>query len=517
MNKYSSHIGALIVSLFLAGCTSDEHEETINNSKRQPITFDASQESDANSSRTAISPTDKSIIIWQPNDQISIFDGSSNNVFTLEGNGGSSKGTFSGIANTADTYTAVYPYKEDMVLNSDRSVANVSLPATQTATANGFDPKAVLMIAETSNTTLQFKNAVSYIAVTPQFACTKIILSAVNELVPLAGTGTLKYNNGTPTIAFTSNKAYSIKLEGNITAGNTYYIVVPAVTLTAGWRISFTASNGNVYVRKATKNITFKRNTRINLGTFNITDNYWYNPRGSKVTAAQEVDLGLTITINRTSYKVIFTNGNLKVGGITTSQTEYGDYFAWAATTPWYGSISYTSTDPTYVKATAWKTGKSEGYITENSKYYDTSTRTFTKYTTNRQILQKTDDAASIILGGDWVTPPIEVWQTLDKSNSHTWKWGNHLPGVSIKNNTTGKTIILPAGGYFTHTENTSAGKSGGVNYWSSTPFCHIYNSKTVYNAYYLEVVNGTTQGQRTTYSGRGAGMTIRPVRLVEI
>ena len=345
------------------------------------------------------------------------------------------------------------------------------------------------MIAEGGDgKTLNFKNVVGYVKVKPNFDCKRIELMAFDNSAVLAGTGTVSYNNGKPTLDLSETKDYAITLRGDIKANKYYYIAVPPVTLKAGWTIEFTAKdNGKLYSRKGTNPITFTRNKVTDLGEFATTGDYWYDP----VRADQEVDLGLTITIGTKNYKVIFAKSNLTAAGLAASEYDYGDYFAWGATEPWYSSATQT-----------WKNDKPGGYTTDNAPFYNSSTESYTKYTPG-DALEASDDAARQILKGDWRIPTTEIWAAL--VNNSTKVWDSTNKGYQFTKNS--QTLFLPAAGYVLGTSFKNVGSSG--RYWSGT------TASLKDNADYLHFDNVNLYAQDK--GSRDQGFPVRPVRLVEV
>ena len=493
---------AAIVSF--ASCSSEDNNTTIENeSATKVMTFTATQEGDEQSTRAAISTSDSKVINWQEGDQISIFDGKTNNQFTLKNGAGTKSATFQGVAASAETYTAVYPYQSEATL-SGTSVEKVTLKATQNATANSFDKEAALMIAEGGDgNTLNFKNVVGYVKVKPTFNCTRIDLKAFDNSAVLAGTGTVSYNNGEPKLDLSNaeTKNDAITLTGDIKAGNYYYIAVPPVTLKAGWTIEFTAKdNGKLYSRKGTNPITFTRNKVTDLGEFATTGDYWYDP----VRADQEVDLGLTITIGTKNYKVIFAKSNLTKDGLATNEYDYGDYFAWGATEPWLTSYTYDGKgyeDANFTNK-IWKNGKEKGYKITNAPFYNSSTDSYTKYTPG-DALEASDDAARQILKGDWRIPTTEIWAAL--VNNSTKVWDSTNKGYKFTKNS--QTLFLPAAGNVWGTLFENVGSSG--RYWSGT------TASLNRTAYYLRFDDVNLYAQDS--GSRNQGFPVRPVRLVEV
>ena len=487
MKKYIQSMMAFAAIVSFASCSSEDNNTTIENeSAVKVMTFTATQEGDEQSTRAAISTSDSKVINWESNDQISIFDGTNNKQFTLTDGAGSTSGKFSGEAEQSTSYTAVYPYQSTASLSGD-DVTNVTLPATQNATDNSFDKNAALMMAQSDNTTLNFKNVVGYVKVKPKFACSKIVLQAANSNEYLAGKCTLSYGDGMPSIAFTSEQSTSITLSGNITANTAYYIAVPAVTLSAGWSISFTDNTGDVYTRTGSNSITFKRNTIINLGEFSRTDNNLKLTltQNGNVPADKQVDMGV-FNIGGTNYRLIFTKSNLIATGLAASESAYGDYFAWGATEPWY--TSYTGTT-----FNGWKAGHSSGYASGTAPAFSP------EYTSEKDF-EMSDDPARKILGGDWQIPTKAIWEALVyNSSSKGWE-----SGYKFINN--GQTLFLPAAGYVRAKRFSEYGS--GARYWSGTAYSSSYAYRLSFSDSKLNVGNDL---------GRQYGCSVRPVRLVAV
>ena len=268
MKKYILPFMSIAMLMAMASCSSsdDAVEEIKEESKLVPMTFTATQESNAGT-RSALNGSNG--VDWQTSDKISIFDGAGNQQFTLTGD--VKDGEFSGTASSEATqFTAVYPYTDGAQLKSDGSVSGITLPAEQTAYKDSFDPKAALMMAYTEDKSqLNFKNVVSLVKVTTDFACRKIGLRAYEDI---AGTGTLSYNNGEPSIAFDSNQSRTVTLipaDGeSVIAAGTYYIAIRPHT-SIGFSIVFINSDySKVYTRRNEQKNTFSRSRIKNLGIF---------------------------------------------------------------------------------------------------------------------------------------------------------------------------------------------------------------------------------------------------------
>ena len=508
MKKLFKTLPLALIVMSIYSCTSDDETvQDVNDISSVVTTFTCTQENDGTTTKAALGSEGK--ILWESGDAISIFDGNKANYKYSLGSesNGKSTGTFSGTGAVTGPYVAVYPYTAGATLNNDGTVSNIVLPDEQEAVAGGFDPKAALMIAKSETTTLTFKNAVGFIKVTPQFNCKKIILRAADKTKPLAGKGTIKFDGSdNPYIDFTDSKelSYSITLSGTITSGKAYYIAVPAVTLSAYWTLTFVTENKN-YMRQVTKPITFVRSIALNLGEFTTGGNYWVGSNGI-VSADQEYKM-LTIEQGGKTYKVYFAKSNLTTTGLAENESDYGDYFAWGAIKPWYTSYSGT-----IIATNELIEGKSNGYIKVNDPFYDSTTNSYSKYTTQGNTLKASDDAANVILGGDWQLPTKEIWVALYNTTNYDWDWttqdGYNGCKVTSKSDNS-KTIFLPAAGYVTGVTFTEVGSYG--RYWSGI----AGTAETISKAYCLRFSSGDVSAQSNLY--RHFGLPVRPVRLVEV
>ena len=525
MKKYIQSMMAFAAIVSFASCSSEDNNTTIENeSAVKVMTFTATQEGNEQSTRAAISTSDSKVINWQEGDQISIFDGKTNNQFTLKNGAGTKSATFQGNAATAAKYTAVYPYQSEASYDtSNGKVTGITLKPTQNATANSFDKEAALMIAEGDNTTLTFKNVVGYVKVTPKFACSKIVLQAAGESEYLAGMCTLSYGDGMPSIAFTSDQSTSITLSGTITANTAYYIAVPAVTLSTGWSISFTDNTGDVYTRTGSNSITFKRNTIINLGEFSRTDNNLKLTltQNGNVPADKQVDMGV-FTIGDKNYRLIFATSNLTKDGLAENEYDFGDYFAWGATEPWCTQYSRTGTGyNVQVSLTTWENTKNATvYDWETVPFRDSNNWYCNQYINDGEKLAMKHDAARQILEGDWQIPTKEIWMALEYANHDQVYWGpegkwtfdqrHGINGISIVRNDGndgyGKLLFLPAAGYVYSTDFKEVGSIG--YYWSGT----AYTNNRAYN---LQCKDKNVTHNYNHY--HYIGLPVRPVRLVAV
>ena len=122
------------------------------------------------------------------------------------------------------------------------------------------------------------------------------------------------------------------------------------------------------------------------------------------------------------------------------SQVDYGDYFAWGETEPYYNSLSPLT----------WKVDKSSGYSWTSYQYNPSGDGvSFTRYTgSDEDILLSEDDAASYNWGGSWRTPTYSDWNWLYLNCTWQWESINQVYGYRVTSSINGNIIFLPAAGY---------------------------------------------------------------------
>ena len=186
---------------------------------------------------------------------------------------------------------------------------------------------------------------------------------------------------------------------------------------------------------------------------------FWTIPvKMTKQASYEAVDLGIEVN----GKKILWAKMN--VGA--TSESDFGDYFAFGATEPWYSSITpKNSSEPTFT----WKEGKTAGYVLANAPYYDIDNNAYTEYTTGGDVLKPSDDAAHKNMGGDWYMPTSEEVKAL-KDNC-TWEWTtvNGVAGLRFTSKVAGYTdqsIFLPGAG---NIKDTELGNFPGGYYWAAT------------------------------------------------
>jgi hypothetical protein len=153
-----------------------------------------------------------------------------------------------------------------------------------------------------------------------------------------------------------------------------------------------------------------------------------------QVVTPEAVDLGLPSGLKWASFNL----------GASAPE-EYGDYYAWGETEPYYNSL-----DPL-----TWKPGKEAGYDWASYKWCMGASVTMTKYcynncfgyqgfTDTKTVLDPEDDTANVNLGGSWHIPTDAEWMELMENCTWNWTMRNGINGYHVTASN-GNSIFLPA------------------------------------------------------------------------
>ena len=205
-----------------------------------------------------------------------------------------------------------------------------------------------------------------------------------------------------------------------------------------------------------------------------------------------------------------------------------GDYFQWAAYPGYCGNA--TDADKGLLVYNSFKSKKcgdgssaftfksGKKFTTANAPYYSDSE--YQKYTSGSVNLEKSDDVANIILGGNWRMPTAEEFNALKEAVY--WAWDNtdcgyyvFMPGQGTSGSAGGRgsiadsddktkaALFFPAAGYGVTSGFYNVGSDG--YYWSSS-----LSSSDAGRAFSLTFSGSGVSPQNS--SSRYLGFTVRPV-----
>ena len=217
----------------------------------------------------------------------------------------------------------------------------------------------------------------------------------------------------------------------------------------------------------------------------------------SSLPIPEAIDLGLSVK---------WASFNLGA----TKPEEYGDYYAWGETEPYYSSLNPLT----------WKEGKNAGYDWASYKWCKGSNTTLTKYCNNAEFgyggytddnlrLNPEDDAATANWGGEWRMPALEELEELDDKCTWEWTTQNGVNGYKITGPNS-NSIFLPANGGFWESIRFSGEmcmywSSSLYLFWGTDPdFAHVIFGNESYHDF------DDDDGENEL--GRFRGYAIRPV-----
>lgn len=189
---------------------------------------------------------------------------------------------------------------------------------------------------------------------------------------------------------------------------------------------------------------------------------------------------------------------------------EYGDYYAWGETEPYYTDGNAQSTATTGI----WKTGKTgynwASYFDTPSGYTSGTPSSFTTYNTASAQLQSQHDVATAKWGSACCMPTQAQLQELVANTVSEWGTLNGVNGRYFYKKDAGGSkvadtyIFLPAAGYRRNTGLSGQGSYG--NYWSRE-----LHSSSVGRAWVLYFESGSVHAENYD-GGRYNGLSVRAV-----
>ena len=499
-------IFGILAAFAVCSCQVEEINETAKESTLEVIkeakVFTAIID-DTTSPETRTSLDAEGNVLWKQGDQVSVFAGNTVNeqYQVTDASDGKTAASLNKVGDSGfgagteiDNNVAFYPYVSTAAIAKSAGsyiISDITLPATQTYAEDSFGNGAFPMAAVTGSTgdmILKFKNVLGGLKLQLKGTASiaSISITGNNNEVLCGATEVTVANGDTPSINLTDASAKTVTLDcGTGVAldsktATTFIIALPPITMTGGFTVIVTDTEGKQMEIKTTKSQTITRSSLLKMPVVVYV--------GAVVIPDGCVDLGLS---------VFWASCNLGAG----KPEEYGDYYAWGEIDPYY-----SSQDPL-----TWKDGKTNGYDWTSYKWLSSgSPKYFTKYNTdsswgpvdNKTVLESSDDVASVKLGGKWRMPTDAEWTELIVKCTWTWVTnynGSGINGILVKA-TNGNSIFLPAAGARQNAWSPEAGYNGA--YWSSS----LYNPLCAWTFCFK-----SGDVNKFTYN-RFYGLSVRPV-----
>ena len=503
----------------LTACTQDEIVPTAN---RVPVklaytTIDATETRAAQNLNEGTFATDEAIKVRISNTGLNTW---TDYAFTTAAEG----------AMTAPDPAPYYPAGEQNIdiVAYYPATAGTSFTVATDQTADASYKASDLMFASKTN---QAKQAEAVeLAFSHKMAKLCVNITAGQGVTSITGVSvlnvkpTVSFDQATGTVGDASGTATRIAMSNNGAAlipaqtieGNLLSIVTDKGTATYSVS-SKTFEAGYLYTLNITVNLrevgTSTAITNWNAGGTS-TDDADINPVTTAMTTAglEAVDMGHPGGVKW---------ANMNVGATTV--TDYGDYFAWGATVPFYQQGHAQDNPCEY-----WIDGKT-GYDWASYPFMQSGQSSWeyiTKYTfadgqiggiwysgvtfigDNKTVLDIEDDAARQNWGGGWRTPTDAEWTWLRDNCTWTWQTDYNSSGINgmlVRSNIDGytdNTIFLPAAGYRIDNGLTEAGSWG----------CYWFSSLYMSRSNFANFVTLNSYGLSWPGANRWRGHSIRPV-----
>ncbi|MBO4417592.1 MAG: hypothetical protein J5801_05705 [Bacteroidales bacterium] len=495
----------LVAALAVCGCQKVEKSDVVSDGRYFTAMIEESAMCDAGDVATKTSLDASGNVLWKKGDQVSVFAGSTINEHyqVSDESDGETTATLQRVESPGfvaggeiSGNVAFYPYIASAQIARSSGgyvISDLTLPSTQTYAVASFGSGAFPMTAvasPSSDMNFKFRNVLGGLKLqlkgTPSIASISV---AGNNNEILCGSARVTVSeSAVPTVALSDATAMNVTLDcgdGVQLDANTatvFIIALPPIKMTRGFTVTVTDTEGNQMEIKTNKSQRIIRSKLLAMPavTFEGPD--------QTPSAAVAVDLGLPSGLKWASSNV----GASSAG-------EFGDYFAWGETEPYYSSL-----DPL-----TWKEGKTAGYTWASYRWCEGSYDTQTKYCTdsyyglvdNNTVLYPEDDSANINLGGSWRMPTIAEWEELMTECTWIWITRNGVSGRLVIG-ANGNSIFLPASGIRDESYCDYPGESG--YFWSSSlysdsPNCAWYMYFDGYDVF-------------AEFNNRFVGLSVRPV-----
>ena len=257
-----------------------EEPGTCTEEQLKEMTFIANTDLGDTETRTVLDGSNDHIINWAADETIYVFDGTAPRSFTNGSNTGSTNVPFTGSALVTSKYYALFP-SGFFVKGVGAPTIKATIPVTQNATANSFDPTANVSIAVSDDidglSTLSFKNVGSVLKLSLGTSeVRKVIITSRNSQCM---TGEISITLGAgdvPSIEVTNGVNYVI-LDGgasNLSADTPYYITVAPGSYSAGFNVKLVNAAGKYRSFSNTNSQTLTRSSMMDLGSFTGTKDW---------------------------------------------------------------------------------------------------------------------------------------------------------------------------------------------------------------------------------------------------
>ena len=326
---------SFLAALAVCSCQVEEIDETAKESTLEVIkeakVFTAIID-ETTSPETRTSLDAEGNVLWKQGDQVSIFAGSTINeqYQVTDASDGKTAASLNKVSDPGfvagtdiDHNVAFYPYVSTAAIAKSASsyvISDITLPATQTYAKGSFGNGAFPMAAVTGSTgdmNLKFKNVLGGLKLQLKGTASIASISITgNNNEVLCGAAEVTVANGNiPSINLTDASAKTVTLDCGAgvaldsETATPFIIALPPITMTGGFTVIVTDTEGKQMEIKTTKSQTITRSSLLKMPVVVY--------EGAAFIPDVCVDLGLS---------VCWASCNLGAS----KPTEYGGYYQWA-------------------------------------------------------------------------------------------------------------------------------------------------------------------------------------------
>ena len=230
-------------------------------------------------------------IYWNPADKIDVFFGTAKASYTSQNTSDAVTAMFqttdsvSGIDISSDNIWGLYPANSSA--RCDGNSVTTVLSSTQKGIPNSFDDDLFLAIAHSSSTNLQFYNVCGGIRFNLAYDDIKKVTFSGNNGEDLAGDVSITFENGVPKATVVNGiKEITLtpKTGNTFTKGTDYYITLLPCTLSAGFTMTFTTTDGSVAMfNYSESSVTIKRSIFSKKGNIDVYASFGDQRRSNNV------------------------------------------------------------------------------------------------------------------------------------------------------------------------------------------------------------------------------------------
>lgn len=271
----------------LVSCTKTEEAEPV---KPEPTehTFKVSFETPTKTS------FDGNRIDWSKFDGISVFDGTSNNLFITRDEG-KATADFTGNAFEADSYAALFPYYSKATYKSGKIVTY--LPPTQKSFDGTFGGMTNIAAGISAGGEITLQNVCGYVKFTLDSKMNEFTQATITAVAGenIAGNVTISWNGDIPSARASGSQQIMVIPSAESIESGVYYVIAAPSSFAEGLSFTFTRKKDGATYSKTFTDVSVERNRILDLGAIRPDDTW---AQVSSVTTGTPTLKGGVMTIS---------------------------------------------------------------------------------------------------------------------------------------------------------------------------------------------------------------------------